>query len=304
MKGVFTRIEYMTQGVTMREAKNSGMVVGIPMVTEQQRMILPAEADITLASAGAQPSIDINGTNSAFPYIDGDVLFNMRAFVKKSSEPDSQLVEIFKGGSTIINDKTLYGEDDALATFNPVKNKTLPEGVTGTWSALTRILTLSTPVDGISAGDTVITNAKKGKITTMRNGLTTAEAGVVWDDGGAPEGVRNITSIYYDYTADPATRNSRGYVIKYDLVSYRTSIHGVKRINKVDDLTDMFGRNTLENPLSNLGVGALLYAASSSFSQKFKTCALDLRNVEGLEDESPLDLMDSVVLWEAAKTFV
>lgn len=305
MKGVFTQIKYMSQGVILREAKMSGMVVGIPIHTERRKQIMLGDAaDLTAGTHSARPTIDIYGNNTAFDYRDGDVLHSLRLWIRKSSERPDQAIEMLDSGAAITIAKTNYGTSSLIvdAGAEPVKARTIPQAATynngtGKFSAI---------MTDIAAGDTIVTGGKIGKVgaPSISDGVTAAS--VTWANGAPSAGAKAVTDLYYDYTTDPVTAAPRGYVLYYSAIVYRTSIYGVHTISNPDQLTDMFGGESVTNPLSNLAMGAFLYTAANGFSSKFKICALDLRSKvdDGLEDVTPEDIMSTPTYWAGSTSKV
>lgn len=316
MKGIFTQIKYRAQGVILREAKLTGMVVGIPIVTEHRKQIsIEAAADYTAASATAQPVIAIKGQNPAFTYVDQDVLYEngFRMWIRKSSEAKEDVVELLSAGAALDPASESYNVDETMVSVNPVRNRAQGTYTATVTEAVSHVatITFSGLIPDIAAGDTISSSVDNviGKIGTPRveGGVTVAP--VTWGPVGyevdAGAGALDAGyKLYYDYSADPITAAPRGYVMYFDSIVYRPSVYGVHTITTVDDLIDLFNENSLVNPLSNLASGAYFYTAANGFDSQFKICALDIRSESSLATTAPRDLLDSLTLWSAATSKV
>lgn len=313
MKGVFTQIKYIAQGAILREATNTGMVVGLPIATEQRKQILvqDAETDITPGTGLALPIIGIKGDNPAFNYKDGDVLHNMRVWIRKSSEPKSAAVECFLAGAPVYDptDYADYGDaTETLLSFNPIRDKKTSD-LKAIWAD--GLLSFDAVVPDLMSGDTIILSGKVGLISTARTEAGVTVATATWDVEPVTAELTTVTSLYYDYIENPSVKIAedgtlapRGYVLYFDSIVYRTSEYGLKAISSGDDISDAYGANALSNPVSNLGMGAFLFMAANGFKNKFRVVALDLRGYTDLSEATPQELMDDPSIWTSALSAV
>lgn len=69
------------------------------------------------------------------------------------------------------------------------------------------------------------------------------------------------------------------FSIYYDTVFTRTSERGLRTINSVKDIVDIYNQDSLMDPRTNLPMAAYLCALSSGMANKFKIYALDMRGV-------------------------
>ena len=309
MKGIFTQIKYNAQGAILREATNTGMIVGLPIVTESKKVVIPDAGDVDLAAIDNHfiPAIEIMGNNPAFSFLAGDILHSARVWIRKSSEDISEAYELT--GTDCVLNKDEYGEDAAAVTVNPVKHRI--DDYTDI-AAKIEVGKVTTRSDAGQIGDTVVVIVNDslycGTLTSGSNVVGTEFwYHVKWQDRASPAGELsgNLIALYYNYVEDVSggagdVSSPRGYVLHVDLVVYCTSVYGVRTINSLDTLVGMFGNDALTNPTSNLACGAFLYGSANGWTNKFKICALDLRSMSGLSDETPADLMALLVNWQTA----
>ncbi len=309
MKGIFTQIKYNAQGAILREATNTGMIVGLPIVTESKKVVIPDAGDVDLAASanGFIPAIEIMGNNPAFSFLAGDILHSARVWIRKSSEDISEAYELT--GTDCVLDKAEYGEDAAAVTVNPVKHRIDDYADLG---AKIEVGQATISSDAGQIGDTIVVRVDASLYCgTLTSGPGVAgsnfEYKVKWQDGASPAGEPSgdLIALYYNYVEDVSggaggVSSPRGYVLHVDQVVYCTSVYGVRSINSLDTLVGMFGNDALTNPTSNLACGAFLYGSANGWTNKFKICALDLRSVSNLSDATPAELMDLLVNWQTA----
>jgi len=310
MKGIFTQIKYNAQGVIMREAANTGMVVGLPIVTEHKKLLIPASGNVELADGDNDyvPEISIAGDDPVLNYVDGDKLAAMRMWIRKANENISEAHEL-KGADFVLN-KTDYGNgENDVVTIKPIKRIIKDsDSVEASWSDDNEELTLDSAIENLAAGQTIVATVT-GSPDEYHYGVVTGQplvdagetvCSVAWSP--SPEGgfTGAPIEVYYDYTSNPVTENERGYALHFDMTVYRTSIYGVKTISSIDDLVSMFGNDALTNPASNLACGAFLYGSAAGWRDKFKICALDLRDTDNIEDTAVDNLLAAMSSWQSS----
>ncbi len=291
-KGIFTQIKYNAQGVMLREAAVTGLIVGIPITTEQKSKVIPNEEDVTLGDSESNyiSEIEFDLNNPGVNHRDGDVIQEMRVWIRGLGEKESQYHEIKDADLT---------ESNGVYTVVPVKRLTADKAE---WVQESGTLTFNSTVEDIGPGYTIKIGSDYGMIESpigqSIEGHTTCS--VKWATSVSADISSASVDVYYDYVCNPYNGMPRGYALNIDKVAFRPSIYGVHTVNSMDDLTVMFGMNSLDNPKSNLAMGAFLYGAAAGWGNKFKICALDLRAkaADGsLETATTDDIMSDMASW-------